>query len=104
MGADPNVRLARRILGWIRRNPIERFSKRDCHQAHRNIGKPTELDPGLEILEGRGFIRPVPPAPREQKRGQPSSPEYEVNPYTQNTHNTQKYLETPNSEYSVISE
>jgi hypothetical protein len=93
IGTDPVVRMAKRLLEWIRRQRLSEFSLRDCHQAHRNVNRPQELTPPLQILQGRGFIRRVPP-PEQQGRGRPQSPRFEVNPLT-HAHKSQK------SQYSV---
>ena len=100
MGADPRVASARRILGWIRRMQIQRFSGRDCHQAHRNVGKPSDLDPGLAILKERGFIRRLPAPGSSEKGGRPRTPDWEVNPRTQNPQKTQNPRPDPGSEGS----
>jgi hypothetical protein len=92
MGADPKVSMAQRLLRWIERHQRKEFSLRDCHQHHRNVVKPDDLLPGLDILEGRGFIRRV-PTPDPSGPGRRPSPTFEVNPkiwtYTQNSQNSQ---------------
>lgn len=84
MGADPNAALARRLLRWIERKRLSEFTLRDCHQAHRSVGSPKELEPALTLLCERGYLRPK-EAEARSGRGQPKSPTYEVNPHTQNT-------------------
>jgi hypothetical protein len=89
MGAHPNVSMAQRLLRWIERHQQKEFSLRDCHQHHRNVAKPDDLLPALEILEGRGFIRRLPP-PEPTGPGRRPSPTFEVNPkLTSSTHNAQ---------------
>ncbi len=88
MGVDPNVSLATRLLGWIARKGLTEFSLRECHQAHRNVGTPQGLEPGLRLLCERGYLRQKGGQPRAG-RGQAKSPVFEVNPlytHTQNTH------------------
>lgn len=80
MGATPDERLARRLLRWIRRQRREVVSLRDVHQAHRDVGHPDALRPGLEVLEARGFLRRLPDPPRPPRGGRPPSPRWEVRP------------------------
>jgi len=89
MGANPDVARARRICDWIRQNRLERFSRRDCHQAHKSMGEAVEFDRWLTILEDRGFIRKLPPKPSGPKGGRPPTPVWEVNPLAQNSQNSQ---------------
>jgi hypothetical protein len=92
MGADPKVSMAQRLLRWIERHQPKEFSLRDCHQHHRHVVKPDDLLPALDILEGRGFIRRLPP-PEPSGPGRRPSPMFEVNPNlrtcTQNSQNSQ---------------
>jgi Protein of unknown function (DUF3987) len=93
MGADPNVSMVQRLLRWIERHQPKEFSLRDCHQHHRNVAKPDDLLPALEILEGRGFIRRLPP-PEPTGPGRRPSPTFEVNPKL--TSSTQNSLNSRN--------
>ncbi len=90
MGAPADQRLARRILDWIRRHRLERFTLRDLHQHHRTVDRPNDLLPVLELLVGRGFLHPLPKAPKREP-GRPPSPTFLVNPAThsQNSQNSQ---------------
>ena len=89
MGANPDVVHARRILAWIRRSGLSRFSRRDCHQSNKGMGEPARFDPWLEILEARGFIRKAPGKPPGPKGGRPASPVWHVNPLAHNPQNSQ---------------
>jgi Protein of unknown function (DUF3987) len=91
MGADPNVSLAQRLLRWIERHGLKEFSLRDCHQHHRNVTRPEDLLPGLDILEGRGFLRRL-ASMEPSGPGRRPSPVFQVCPkirtYTQNSQNS----------------
>ncbi len=75
--AKPDVRQAVKLLAWITRHGLESFSLRDCHQHHRNAGKPEELMPGLDILSERNFIRRIPN--KEKTAGRKKSPLFHFN-------------------------
>jgi hypothetical protein len=104
MGTDPRVAMARRILGWTRRDRPERFTLRDLHQHFRQVDLPTDLLPALEVLEGRGFVRRRPDEGR-RGRGRKPSPTFDVNPrtYTHNTQNRAQNSPGADSVYSVSS-
>ena len=76
--------MARRALGWIRRNKLQRFTMHQCFDCLRrgmDTGATTsDLERPLSILESRNYIRlvAVPPGPR--RAGRPPSPAFEVNP------------------------
>lgn len=54
---NPNVRLARRVVAWIRRKGPERFHRRDLCMGLR---KPVdEVIPALEVLIEHCLVRPV---------------------------------------------
>ena len=74
----PDVRLARRILGWIERKEPGEFSLRDCHQAIR-VARPADLHPGFAVLEEHGYLRPLAP-PSRKGPGRPSGTRWAVNP------------------------
>jgi len=88
MRADPGLVLARRILGWIERKKLTEFTLRECHQAHRSVSSPRNLEPALVVLSERGFLRLAETQPQEGG-GRPKSPLYQVNPLTQNTQKSQ---------------
>jgi hypothetical protein len=107
MGADPHVEGARRIVGWAQDQRITHFTRRDCHQAHRNrFPKPDDLDPALELLEDTGWVRRRPAPQPTDRGGRPPSPAYDVNPHalTHNPHNTHNPGERGGSECSESSE
>ena len=101
MGQDPRVALAKHILAWIRRHRPERFTLRDLHQHHRWVNFPTDLLPGLDLLEARGFVRRLPDS-KERGRGRPASPIFEVNPRSW-SHKSPNTTEASQGGISVIS-
>lgn len=97
---DPAVRIAKRILAWVCRKKIEQFSYNECFNAVRTsaLNKTSQIDPALQLLIERGWLRAVPPTQDERNRGRPPSPCFLVHPLatdaaahrqaTQNTQNT----------------
>jgi hypothetical protein len=91
MDADPRVSDARRVLRWITRKGLNRFTKRDAWQDLKgSFDTADDLDPPIALLGRHGYIRYV-SEPREGPGRRPS-PVYEVNPQTsphnpQNPHN-----------------
>ena len=92
MEADERVALARRLLRWIERTLADSkvfrrrgakgeigFTLRDCHRHHRSVGRPEDLLPGLDLLEGRGYLRRLPP-PDPRPAGRPPSPVLLISP------------------------
>ena len=80
MDADPRHGPARKLLRWVAANAVERFSKRDAHQAFRSVFKTVDqLDPVLTLLEKHGLIRLEAP-PEHGSPGRKPSPTYEVHP------------------------
>jgi len=78
MKEEPTFAVARKILLWLRRTGLKTFTGRDVlrgnYFTNRNMG---EIQPGLNLLIERGYIRPV----QRQKTGgagRPSAVEYEV--------------------------
>ena len=79
MGADPARDGARVVLGWIRRDHLTAFTKRDCHRSHRaRFRRPADLDPILDLLVEFGYIRELASPPQV---GRPSR-RFAVNPHT----------------------
>ena len=82
MSSDDKTCGARRVLDWIRRKAVERFTGRDCWQ---NLRKQTafphieDVLNALKELEDRDFIREI-PAPAKSGPGRKPSPTYAVNP------------------------
>jgi hypothetical protein len=67
------------VYRWMRREDRTRFSKRDIHRSGgRRFFNVEAVEPGLDELQRRGFIRPLDNVKREP--GRPSSPQFEVNP------------------------
>ena len=85
----PDVQLARRILGWIERKLPDEFSVRDCHQAIR-LNRPSDLNPGLLVLEEHGFVRSIEKTQNKAPGRRPGS-RFAVNPrvwnHSQNAQN-----------------
>ncbi len=102
MSDSPDMKLARRIAAWIERHKVTEFSLRECHQ-HTRTERPSDLEPGLRILEERDIIRQL-PAPARSGPGRKPSPRYSVNPHlkdpSQNSHNAPG---TPGQRHSVNS-
>jgi hypothetical protein len=58
MGADHDVEAAKRVLAWIRRDHIERFTMREAHRAVRGLlQKAEQVRAALSVLEERGHVR-----------------------------------------------
>jgi hypothetical protein len=81
MGLDTDTGNARVLLDWVLAKRKDRFTKREAHQANKgHVKTVAELEPVLQLLEERGYIRrEVWERPKGQ-RGQPPSPVYVVNP------------------------
>jgi hypothetical protein len=69
---------ADRILGWIKRKSVQRFSGRDV-QRTLALTAADEVDAALRLLENCGFIRAIVTA-REKRVGRTPSQQYQVNP------------------------
>jgi hypothetical protein len=77
MGADNVLDGARIILKWILRNRFSRFTFRDCHHDNKSkFPKAKDLEPSIEILEERHYIR------EREKEKTPHRPSriFDVNP------------------------
>ena len=69
---------AQYVLRWIQRNGQREFTKRDFQQdGKRRFRKANDIDPSLEELTRRGYIRPL--VSESKGPGRPSLV-YEVNP------------------------
>jgi hypothetical protein len=67
------------ILRWIKRHAKREFTKSEAqHHGKRRFPKAEDIDPSLEELTRRGFIRPK--LKETCGPGRPPSPAYEVNP------------------------
>ena len=81
MGLDTDTGNARVLLDWVLAKRKDRFTKREAHQANKGHFKTVaELEPVLQLLEERGYIRREVWARPKGQRGQPPSPVYVVNP------------------------
>lgn len=77
MGRDKTVEDAQKILAWIQRERLEKFTVRDCFRAHQSRFKRVEaLRPALALLLEHGYLRRAP----QQAVGHRPSESYEVNP------------------------
>lgn len=79
IGADPATADGKAVLDWARNTTTTRFTTRDILPALRRFKKVTDLDPGLHLLEGHGWLRRLPPPPRTG-RGRPAATTYELHP------------------------
>jgi|SRR5215471_14797442 len=90
MGGDTTMDDARHVLAWAKRvGPT--FSRSECQRAHRyRFPLVEDVDPVLEVLENRHWIRRATPPPTTKRGGRPPSPSFEVNPdlSTNNSYNT----------------
>lgn len=81
MSAEPTVACAGKILKWIADNNITQFSTREAHRAVRGTFKTMkEIEPGLDELEGRGYVRLL-SLPKKAGPGRRPGKKYNVNPY-----------------------
>jgi hypothetical protein len=70
---------ARYLLCWVERHDRRQFSKSEAqHHGKRRFRRATDIDPALDELIRRGYIRLVPA--EATGPGRPVSPIYEVNP------------------------
>jgi replicative DNA helicase len=102
MGADPIAELARYVLGWILRNAVTSFTRREVYMPLRaRFKQPAELDPPLDLLIEHDIIRRR-PDPLRSGRGRAPSPTFDVNPqiHSQKSQNSES---GPPAGISVIS-
>lgn len=80
MGLDQTTELARGLLRWILRKGTETFTEREALEgmprSHRRI---KHLHEALEVLQERGYVRPL-PVPAQRGPGRPPSRIWETNP------------------------
>ena len=75
---DPRV--AREVLGWLRRKGLAQFTQRDIHRAMPSrFRRPEDAESVLELLAKYGWIREV-KQERHAGRGRPPSPLFVVHP------------------------
>jgi Protein of unknown function (DUF3987) len=80
MDVDPKLRVARKVVRWLRGSGLSRFTKRDAYQALKGTFKTVvDLEPVLGLVEKHSFIR-AEPAVKQDKAGRPPSPGYQVHP------------------------
>ncbi len=79
MGADKRIDDARAVLGWIERNHLDQFSRRDCQREFLSrFPRVSEAVACLALLVERGYLADLPrPTGRT---GRPPSTVYVVNP------------------------
>ncbi len=97
MGADPVVSEAKHLLRWIERAGVSEFTKREAFEGTKGRFKTVEkMVPGLNLLVQHGYIREK-ESEKRPGRGRPSSPGFEVNPRSQNSHYSQNQRGSANS-------
>lgn len=90
IGADPELSHAQRLLAWLERAGVTRFSKRDAWQATRGyFKKAAELDAPLHLLCEHGYLREE--TPERSGPGRRPGSIFVVNNYTRSSHNSQKH-------------
>jgi len=71
---------AQYLWKWLTKRQPERISKRDLHRAvQRKFPKVEQLDASIKVLADCGYLREI-SEEKEQGKGRPASPEYEINP------------------------
>lgn len=84
LGADAAIEGARKVLHWIIRNGSASFTGHDCHYALKSTFKRrAELDPALQVLIERGYIRKVEAQTNKRPGRPPGAGTYEVHPSLQ---------------------
>jgi hypothetical protein len=92
---------ARYVIRWIERHGRREFTKTEAqHHGKRRFPKADDIEPALNKLARRGYIRLRPAA--ASGPGRPPSPTYEVNPAVfanesgeKRSHNSQNSAERP---------
>ena len=79
MKDDPRIKMAKKILAYIKRDKPKIFKSRDLFN-HTNCQSMQEIQPGLNILIERGYIRELEKQTTEKRVGRPEATIYEVNP------------------------
>ena len=79
LGADDAIECAKAILNWIRKDNLQTFTARDClSKIKGRWPKMSLVDPGLTVLEERGYI--MPHERKKLSKGRPSRA-FLVNPH-----------------------
>jgi hypothetical protein len=71
---------ARRVLEWVLRGKIRRFSERDVRRDFGRGGRPVEPRPWIRRLELRNMVRPTAAGREISKAGRRPSESFDVNP------------------------
>ena len=77
---DADVKIARKILNWMKRHNQPLFTQRELFDGVKGISEVNTVDdlqPGIGILKKHGYLREK--TPEKQKTGRPSLI-FEVNP------------------------
>jgi hypothetical protein len=80
MSEPPEERQARKLLAWIERKGLSRFTERDAYRDFSRGGRPADVLPGLRCLEDRGFVRRAAAEQQPGKTGRLPSPTFDVHP------------------------
>jgi hypothetical protein len=80
--AEPDeVKLARRLLGTIKRKGLAELSEREALRYLDGNGlKMEELSPALALLVESEWLRELPAPAADHRTGRPLGPRYQVNP------------------------
>jgi hypothetical protein len=80
--AEPDeVKLARRLLALIKKHNLAELSAKDALDLVDGGGlKMNELNPALDLLVEREWLRELEPLPKKPQGGRDPSPRYLVNP------------------------
>ena len=80
MGTDPDVEHAQRLLAWIQRKELNRFTKREAWQTSKGyLNKASQLDAPLLLLCEHGYLREE--VPVRSGAGRRPGSIYTVNPH-----------------------
>ena len=78
IGEDTRKTGARKILEWLKREPTNQFTRRDCHYALKSYFKKVdELQPCLDLLEDLNYVR----CGESERAAHRPSLKYDVNPF-----------------------
>ncbi len=80
MGEDPKMEAAKLILEYLQQHRPETFKGRDVLQHKNAFRTMEEVQPGLNILVERGYVRKVETQGESPRPGRPEAASYEVNP------------------------
>lgn len=61
LGQDKNLSGAKKIVSWLKKNPVLEFTRRECHRAHKShFEKVSELDASLNLLVDHNYLKEKP--------------------------------------------